>query len=255
MNGVSESINFQGYSAKQIRQDIDKVIRQDQKTHQPVLSEIKADFIDKLSNAKGKPFCIGTTGKSASGKSTVVDWIAKAFPNKSRTIVGADRFYIPLKEVHGDMTYPEAIKAGVDLEGPQNFDIKFLKQSLKDLKKGKPVSVDKIIFHENGMTRVPGEIKPAPLLLLEGIVSAVDEMRESIDGLALVEVSEDVRYQRMLKRNTGETKEFTNKVFSNTVKNSAYIDAARPKMDMIINGLASKEAIQKFVSSIAKAFK
>lgn len=84
----------------------------------------------------------------------------------------------------------------------QKFDLMF--EQLNDLKNGK--SVKKPIYnHVNGTLDEPEEIKPTPIVIIEGLHPFVDErVRDLLDFTIYLDISDEIKFAWKIQRDMME---------------------------------------------------
>lgn len=146
-----------------------------------------------------KHYVVGIAGGSASGKTSFLHQLKASLPEGSVSIISQDNYYRPKSEQE------------IDENGEVNFDLPtsidkdaFLADIQKLLNK------ESIRFHEytfNNSERDPKEIvvQPAPILVVEGLfVFHYPEIRRLLDLRIYLDVLEDIKLQRRIKRDRDE---------------------------------------------------
>lgn len=84
----------------------------------------------------------------------------------------------------------------------QRFDLMY--EQLRDLKNGK--SVKKPIYnHVNGTLDTPEEIKPTPIVIIEGLHPFVDErVRDLLDFTIYLDISDEIKFAWKIQRDMKE---------------------------------------------------
>lgn len=84
----------------------------------------------------------------------------------------------------------------------QKFDLMF--EQLNDLKNGKSV-MKPIYNHVNGTLDTPEEIKPTPIVIIEGLHPFVDErVRELLDFTIYLDISDEIKFAWKIQRDMME---------------------------------------------------
>lgn len=146
-----------------------------------------------------KPFIIGITGGSGSGKTTFLRKIAESFDKKDVCIVSQDDYYFPREQQK------------IDTEGYQNFDL--------------PKSIDKKRFHTDLLKLIEGEslereeyvfnnkdaepkrfmLHSAPIIVVEGLfVLHYKKINSLLDLRIFVHAKENLKVIRRIKRDQVE---------------------------------------------------
>jgi uridine kinase len=142
---------------------------------------------------------VAICGGSGSGKSTITRFVRGAFHEGVVEVIEEDNYY---KDLSGE---PEEVRRSVNWDSPDSKDFEALRQDLSGLKTGKTLLKRKYDFSRDG----PGDelvvTKPAPLVVVEGILSLADPpTRQLFDVRVFIEADEAVRYARRLARDTKE---------------------------------------------------
>jgi uridine kinase len=113
--------------------------------------------------AQKRPFVIGITGGSGSGKTTFIKRIREQFDDTSLCIVSMDDYYLPREEQHTD----EQGEKNFDL--PKSFDKKAFRADLIRLIGGETIQRKEYVF--NNELATPGMLtfRPAPVIIVEGL--------------------------------------------------------------------------------------
>jgi len=110
-----------------------------------------------------KPFLIGITGGSGSGKTTFIRQLREGLSDDQVCYLSMDEYYVPLDEQK------------VDKNGVHNFDIprsinksEFVRD-LKLLQQGKTVTRPEYTFNNENATPKILTYRPAPVIIVEGL--------------------------------------------------------------------------------------
>jgi len=150
-------------------------------------------------SAENKPYIIGITGGSGSGKTTFLKEITKGFDQDQICIISQDDYYRPREEQK------------VDNQGVKNFDLPGSIDSeslVNDLKKliGGEV-VERLEYTFNNSEKAPAKLvfKPAPILILEGLfIFHYPRVSELLQLKLFVEAKETLKVIRRIKRDRVE---------------------------------------------------
>jgi uridine kinase len=185
------------------------------------------------------PLIVAITGGSASGKSTFADALRRALDP-------ADVRLIPEDEYYGD----HAKEPGFD---PQRFnfdditahDHDLLGAHLRQLKKGKSVHAPHYDFLTHKRLEQTREIKPADIIIVEGIhVLADPKLRALYDLTIFVDAPADIRLARRLLRDVrdrGRSVESVVTQYLRTVRpmHIAHTEPGRTEADIVIQNDAA----------------
>ena len=145
-----------------------------------------------------KPFVIGLTGLSGSGKTYYVDQLKNKLADHL-TIVGFDDYYKPLE------------KQEVDEHGEANYDLptalysdRFL-EDLLQLTKYNSIVIRKYQFEHYDAPEVMETIHPAPIILVEGLfVMEFGPVDAMLDYRIFVDCDTNLCFERRLERDVRE---------------------------------------------------
>ena len=146
-----------------------------------------------------KPFTIGVTGGSGSGKTYFLQKLSNRFTEKEICLISLDHYYKPLN------------KQVIDKQGIENFDLPdalergdFLNDILK-IKNGETVYKPEYTFNNPGVVPRVLEFKPAPVLMVEGLfVQYFEEIDKELDLKIFIEAKDHLKLSRRIKRDNKE---------------------------------------------------
>lgn len=197
-------------------------------THILVRRAISAKFpkaTHKLNHSlKNKPFIIGITGGTASGKTTVCDEI-RAKLGQRVAMLQMDRFYYSLPHDEPASSH--------NFDVPEAFDWDLFSETLRKLSTGIPVQVPRYSFETHQRLPKLDTFKPAEVIMVEGILTLHDpRIFEQFDLKVFIEADSDVRLARRIVRDIaerGRTVEGVIDQYINTVKpaHERYIQPVR----------------------------
>ena len=145
------------------------------------------------------PIVIGVAGGTGSGKTTVANQILQR--------VGAEHItYIPHDAYYRDHSHlPSHLRNQVNFDHPVSLETELLVEHLKILRVGRAVEIPIYDFTTHTRTQRTRHVKPAPVILVEGIlVFAEPELRALFDVKLYVDTDADVRFIRRLRRDIDE---------------------------------------------------
>ena len=142
-----------------------------------------------------KPFIIGITGGSGSGKTTFLRKISEIFDPANVCIVSQDDYYFPREQQE------------VDSEGYQNFDLpksidkkKFYEDILK-LCAGESLEREEYVFNNKEAEPRRFLLHPAPIIVVEGLfVLHYKKISGLLDLKIFVHAKENLKVIRRIKR-------------------------------------------------------
>src|SRR5690349_4773036 len=110
-----------------------------------------------------KPYLLGITGGSASGKTKFLHDLGARFSRDEVCILSQDNYYNPpekhVKDELGHTNY--------DL--PESIDLEAFKADVDRLLRGETVTRKEYVFQNEGMTPATLEFPAAPIVIIEGL--------------------------------------------------------------------------------------
>ncbi len=146
-----------------------------------------------------KPFLVGITGGSASGKTTLLRQLVSAFTPDELCLVSQDNYYRPLAEQQAD-------DSGVtNFDIPESIDEVAFAADVRALHQGH--TIQRLEYTFNNADRVPELLtfRPAPIIVLEGLfVFHFPEIVRELDLKVFVDAQEHVKLHRRIRRDNIE---------------------------------------------------
>lgn len=144
------------------------------------------------------PFIVGITGGSGSGKSTFTKALAKNL-GRDVEILTQDNYYFPIDQQPRDALG----KPNFDL--PESLNLEKFHQDVLALSKGETIYQKEYTFNNPVLVPKPITIKPATLILIEGLFIFYLPQTEALFDLKIfLDTHEDLKLQRRLLRDTVE---------------------------------------------------
>lgn len=142
-----------------------------------------------------KPYVIGIAGSSGSGKTFFLKSFLNHFKAEDITLISQDDYYIPANT----KTQEENRLYNFDL--PTAIDRGSFYKDIKDLFDGKTIYKQEYTFNNPTIKPKMLEIKPAPILIVEGLfIFHYEEVNALLDYRIFLDADEDVALDRRLKR-------------------------------------------------------
>lgn len=146
-----------------------------------------------------KPFVIGITGGSGSGKTSIIKLLRSKFNEDDLCLVSQDNYYKNREE------------QTVDDNGVTNFDLptcldedRFL-ADIKTLLKGESIKLPEYTFNNSKKESTLLTINSAPVIIVEGLfVFYYEAMRKLMDLKVYVDASDIVKLKRRINRDQVE---------------------------------------------------
>lgn len=142
-----------------------------------------------------KPFVIGIAGSSGSGKTLFLNCFLHHFQDHEVTLISQDDYYIPANT----KTQEENKLYNFDL--PTAINRQMFYRDILDLFEGKTIYREEYTFNNPLLKPKPLEIKPAPILIIEGLfIFHYSEVNNLLDQRIFLHADDDVALKRRIKR-------------------------------------------------------
>lgn len=146
-----------------------------------------------------RPILIGIGGGTASGKTTLVDHIAKVVSDEQVSILREDWYY----KDQSELSMEDRVKTNYD--HPESFDHTMLVEHVKTLLSGQAIEAPTYDFTHHTRAKATIRIPEAKVIILEGILVLHDaRLRNLMDIKIFVDTDSDLRILRRLKRDITE---------------------------------------------------
>jgi len=201
-----------------------------------------------------KPYIIGIAGGSGSGKSTFAQRLKEAFPDHI-SLISCDNYYLP----HDELPLEE--RAHLNYDAPEALEFDLMVHHLEELKNGKTALCPVYDFSQHTRSSRVTEIKPRPIILIDGILIFHDPaLRDCMDLNIYVETDADERILRRAKRDMQERGRDLDSVidqYLTTVKpmHNTYVKPTRVFADIILNGGKNEQAFILVKTQIERILK
>ena len=164
-----------------------------------------------------KPIIIGVAGGSGSGKTTVVQEIARNFSSEQVIVIQHDFYY----RDQGHLSLKE--RAALNYDHPDVLETDLLVRHLQELIAGRPIEVPIYNFATHSRENATKTVHPRKVVIIEGILILVDEaLRDMMNIKVFVDTDADIRFIRRLKRDIAERERTVQSVIQQ------YLDTVKP---------------------------
>src|SRR3990172_3098645 len=173
-----------------------------------------------------KPFIIGITGGTASGKTFVIEALKDYFNGKI-LVISEDQYF------KGERVKMMDRWERANLDQPSAFDNELLEKHLRELIAGKTVlsPVYNYQLHKQAKAKIP--LEPKPIIILEGIMLFNDpQIRDLMDWKVYLEAAPDIRLARRLLRDIEERGVTIENLWSSI---ELYVQNVKPMHDKFIH--------------------
>lgn len=181
-----------------------------------------------------QPVIIGVAGGTGSGKTTVAMQILDRVGTEHVAYIPHDAYYRDLGHL------PPTLRGQINFDHPDSLESELLIVHLRQLKACKSVDIPVYDFTTHTRTSETRRVRPAPVILVEGILVFVEpELRDLFDVKLYVDTDADVRLIRRLQRDIEErerTVESVCKQYLETVRpmHLEFVEPSKRYADVII---------------------
>ncbi len=146
-----------------------------------------------------KPYIIGIAGGSASGKTSFLRDLKELIAEEYLTIISQDNYYHPKEMQFVDEN------GEINFDLPTSIDRELFHQDLVSLMENKTVEKKEYTFNNQEAEPKLIQLKPAPIIIMEGLfIFHYVEIRNLLDLRVFLDVREDIKLQRRIKRDAIE---------------------------------------------------
>lgn len=146
-----------------------------------------------------KPFVMGIAGSSGSGKTFFLNCFLDHFSPEEVTLISQDDYYIPANT----KTQEENKLYNFDLPTAINREAFF--KDIQALFNGETIFKEEYTFNNPNITPKVLEIKPAPILIVEGLfIFHYSEINALLNHKIFLHADEEVALERRLRRDLTE---------------------------------------------------
>jgi uridine kinase len=146
-----------------------------------------------------KPFMVGITGGSASGKTLFIKKLMHSFSSQEICLLSQDNYY------HDRHLQPKDDKGFENFDLPESIDHLHFIQDVQALRNGKVVTKKEYTFNNPNQVPKMLQFDPAPVIVIEGIfVFYFPEIRKQFDLKIFIDAEEHIKLKRRIKRDGQE---------------------------------------------------
>jgi uridine kinase len=199
-----------------------------------------------------RPVLIGIAGGTGSGKTTVATIVKSRFHEENVIIIHHDSYY----RDRGGISLAE--REDLNYDHPAAFENPLLAGHLKRLMSWQPIDMPVYDYASHTRLAETKPVKPAEIILLEGILVLEDEMLRSLMDIKIfIDADSDERFIRRLLRDMKERKRSADSVieqYIGTVRpmHLQFVEPSKRYADLIIpEGGHNEVAIDLLVTKIS----
>ena len=241
---------------------IKDILEEDRKQKQPLILSLNENILLKIIKEyignKEKQCLIGITGESASGKTTLVNYMSKAIRKKlygeTYTSLCCDDYYKDTsEELKAAGSYEELYKTGFSFDRPDAINLELMRAHLISLKHGCGVNAPEYDFVTCESIPNRAYKNPTRAILAEGLYVLGEELVDLFDIKVYVftpfEKIKERWFTRAISRGkTGAAAQHQFEDVNTTAQ--TYIRPTMKNADIVVNGLTSSEYIEEMTTKI-----
>ncbi len=146
-----------------------------------------------------KPFIIGITGGSGSGKTSIIKLLRDKFSEAELCLISQDNYYLDRnQQLHDD-------NGVINFDLPTCLNEKQFLQDIRTLMEGKSIEFTEYTFNNDLRESRVIKIHSAPIIVVEGLfVFYYEEMLKLMDLKVYVDASDIVKLKRRIQRDQVE---------------------------------------------------
>ena len=138
-----------------------------------------------------KPYIIGITGGSGSGKTSIIQALRKRIPEKDLCIISQDEYYHPREK----QVWDQAGYQNFDL--PESIDSFAFARDIRQLIDGREVEKEQYTFNNPHKEKQMLVFKPAPVIIVEGLfVFYFEEIRNLLDLKIFIDAEDIIKLKQ-----------------------------------------------------------
>ena len=180
------------------------------------------------------PLVLGIAGGSGSGKSTIAHSILESMPAGTSVLLQQDHYYRPQTHL------PPEEREKVNYDHPDSLELDLLTTHLDALRSGQSILRPTYDFTVHDRAKEGVHVKPASIIVVEGILVLADErLRSRFEVKLFVDTDPDIRVMRRIRRDLehrGRTFAQVRQQYYETVRpmHLAFVEPSKRFADIVI---------------------
>ncbi len=201
-----------------------------------------------------RPFIIGIGGGTGTGKTTLAERLAARYSSLGTVILDQDSYY----KDQAHLSFEERVLTNYDEPAALDYDL--LVHHVERLVAGRPIPKPHYCFVTHTRTAEIVEVRPAPLVIIEGLMALCDERLRALMGLKIyVDADADIRLLRRLLRDVrerGRTLDSTVTQYRNSIRpmHRLHIEPTKAHADLVVDTTegAMEDSLVQIDQALAK---
>lgn len=146
-----------------------------------------------------RPYTIGITGGSGSGKTFFIKNLAERFSKDELCLISQDHYY------NARDTQKEDERGVKNFDLPESINYQQFLQDIHTLKSGSMLTKKEYTFNNPSVTPKILEFKPAPIIIVEGLfVQYFPDIEKELDLKIFIEAKDYLKLSRRIRRDNEE---------------------------------------------------
>lgn len=146
-----------------------------------------------------RPYIIGITGGSGSGKTSFIRRLRAAFSEEQLCVISQDDYYLPNDQQQRDQNDE------INFDLPKSFDKKKLREDLQRLIIGEAVTIREYVYNDMKVEPKTITLQPAPIVVIEGLfVFHFKKIAALLDLKVFINAKENLKIIRRILRDQAE---------------------------------------------------
>ncbi|TFV96287.1 uridine kinase [Algoriphagus kandeliae] len=147
----------------------------------------------------GRPFIVGITGGSASGKTLFLERLLGSFEPGEVCLISQDNYYKPRH------LQPIDAQGVHNFDTPQSIDFEAYAEDIRKIQKGETVYREEYTFNNAAKKPKMLAFEPAPVIVVEGIfVLYYPELSDLLDLKVFIDAKDHIKLKRRIIRDKVE---------------------------------------------------
>jgi uridine kinase len=150
-------------------------------------------------NPNQRPYIIGITGGSASGKTLFLNDLLKSFTKDEICLISQDNYYRDRKDQEVDA------QGYINFDEPKSLDLHQYALDIQTIRSGKPFQKQEYTFNNPDIVPKMLTFEPKPIIVVEGLfVFYFKEIADLLDLKVFIDAKRKLRLNRRIKRDGEE---------------------------------------------------